>query len=474
MNHTDINVPLDPAIIVIFGVTGDLARRKLLPALYELQKNHLLHDTTRIVGIIRRKYTIETLLEDTQASIQAKGDVVDLQVLTALAKKIELFEMDPARADGYDDLRQRLDVIESNTNVCMTRLYYLAVPPQISTPIITHLGEHELNDKCEHGKMPRLLMEKPFGYDTTTARALIDLTRRYFTEAQLFRIDHYLAKETVQNIMAFRFHNPLFEDVWNASHITAITLAADEKLDIEGRANFYENVGALRDLVQSHLINVLSVVLMDRPLDATSSEAIHIERQRALDAIDTMPIDDIANHVIRGQYEGYRDEVQNPNSHVETFAALKLSSHLPQWQGVPIYIRTGKALAAKQTSVSIEFTSEIIDTEHTNQLIFHVQPNEGITAKLWIKKPGFGEELQLTSMHLDYEPVFATHGHPEAYERVFVDAKRGDNTLFSTSEEVLASWRILQPVLDAWAQNTNDVISYAKGSGGPDLTSITE
>lgn len=475
MNNKDFNLELSPATIVIFGVTGDLARRKLLPSLYELQKNGLLHPKTRILGITRRKFKLSWLLKDTKVGVRAKDGRVNNQVLKDLGKKVELYSMNAAQPDGYAGLKTYLDAIEKEVGLCMGRLYYLAVPPQISAPIITHLGENHLNHGCEKHHAPaRLLLEKPFGFDTKTAEELITTTRTYFDESQLFRIDHYLAKETVQNLVTFRFRNPIFEDIWDNRHIKSITIAAEEKLDIEGRANFYEQVGAMRDLVQSHLMNVLAVIMMDRPDDITDSKAIHTERQRVLDNIEPVPAARMQERMIRGQYAGYRQEVSNPSSSVETFVALKLFSRQTRWLNVPIYVRTGKALAAKQTSITVEFKAKAKDHDHTNQLVFSIQPNESITVQLWVKKPGFERELQVAPMQFSYKQVFDTHGHPDAYERVLVDSMRGNNTLFATSEEVMASWRILQPVLDYWATHTDDVVSYKKGSQGPDLSAITE
>lgn len=474
MDYTDFHLELTPATIVIFGVTGDLSTRKLLPSLYELEKNGLLHPKTRIIGVTRRTFKTAQLLKLSKQGIRDKDGRVIGNTLKSLGKKIETYEMNAASGEGYPGLKKYLDEIEAQAGLCMNRLYYLAIPPQVSAPIITHLGENGLNHGCtKHNTLSHLLLEKPFGFDTDTAQELIAVTRKYFAEKQLFRIDHYLAKETVQNLVTFRFRNPIFEDIWDSRHIKSISVIADERLDIEGRANFYEQVGAMRDLIQSHLLNVVSVVMMNRPKDITNSDDIHAERQRVLDAIEPVPANRVLERVIRGQYIGYREEVNNLTSNVETFAALELRSRQPHWQNVPIYVRTGKALAKKQTCIVIEFKPQAGDHIHTNQLVFYIQPNESITVQLWVKKPGFENELQVAPMQFNYQQVFDTHGHPDAYERVLVDAIRGDNTLFATSEEVMASWRIIQPVLDYWATTGDDLIRYAKGSDGPDMSSLT-
>lgn len=474
MSDTDSHLDLAPAVIVIFGVTGDLSTRKLLPSLYELEKNGLLHPKTRIIGITRRKFKVSQLLNDAKEGIRAKDGRVMSKTLKSLGRKLELYLMNSASGEGYPALKQYLDTVEDGSGVCMNRLYYLAIPPQISAPIITHLGENGLNHGCKkHDGLSNLLLEKPFGFDTKTAEELIETTRKYFDEKQLFRIDHYLAKETVQNIVTFRFRNPIFEDIWDNRHVKSITITADEKLDIEGRANFYEQVGAMRDLVQSHLLHVMSVVMMERPRDIMNSDDMHAERQKVLDNMEVVPANRILERAVRGQYTGYQKEVENPRSTMETFVGLKLYSRQTRWLDVPIYIRTGKALAAKQTSITIEFKPRAGDHDHTNQLVFSIQPNESIDIQLWVKKPGFETQLQIAPMQFNYGKVFDTHGHPDAYERVLVDAIRGDNTLFATSDEVMTSWRILQPVLDYWASHDDDVIPYKKGSCGPNLDTIT-
>lgn len=471
MDNTDFRFELAPAVIVIFGITGDLATRKLLPSLYELHKNGLLHEQTRIIGITRQHRTVSEILKLATPSIREKDSRLNNTVFKSLAKKLEIYLMNASESDDYPELRLHLDSIEDKTGLCMNRLFYLAVPPQISTPIITRLGENYLNKGCgQHQNGAHLLLEKPFGFDTKTAEELIDITTKHFNENQIYRIDHYLAKETVQNLVMFRFCNPIFEDIWTNHHIKSIEVVANEKLDIEGRANFYEQVGALRDLIQSHLLHVMSVILMDRPSDISDGDAIHTERLKILRNIEPVPADKISQRVIRGQYIGYKKEVNDDTSHTETFAALKLYSRTKHWGNVPIIIRTGKALSAKQTRITVCFQPKHADHGHTNQLTFYIQPNESIVVELWVKKPGFQRELQIAPMSFRYDQTFDSHGHPDAYERVLVDAIRGDNALFATSDEVMAAWQILQPVLDAWSTGGDDLVTYRKGSDGPDLS----
>lgn len=473
MDNTDFKLDLAPTIIVIFGITGDLATRKLLPSLYELQKNGLLHDKTKIIGITRRQQTVADILAAAEPSVRTEDGSVSADVMKALGKRIEMFPMQASLIDDYPKLGEYMDKIEAKAGLCINRLFYLAVPPQISMPIIAHLGQSGLRNGChKHGNSASLLLEKPFGFDYKTAQELIDTTTKYFKEEQIFRIDHYLAKETVQNLVTFRFRNPIFEDIWDNQHIESINIEANEKLDIEGRANFYETVGAMRDLVQSHLLHVLSVIMMDRPTDITNPDAMHKARLNALTQIEPVPADKIAERVIRGQYQGYREEVNNPRSQTETFVALKLYSANKSWSNVPLFLTTGKAMESKHTRITVSFRAKNSDHNHTNQLIFYIQPNESIVVELWVKKPGFVRDLQIAPMSFKYDQIFDTHGHPDAYERVLVDAIRGDNSLFATSAEVMAAWRVLQPVIDAWSKSPVDLVIYPKGSNGPDLNTL--
>jgi glucose-6-phosphate 1-dehydrogenase len=344
-------------------------------------------------------------------------------------------------------------------------LYYLSIPPRAYHPVIQLLGENGLNQSCQHNQADtRLLVEKPFGYDLASAEQLIAETSRHFKEEQIYRIDHYMAKETVQNILTFRFENPIFEALWNRDHIASIEISAKEKISIEGRAAFYEPLGALRDFVQSHLIQILGIVTMDQPA-VLDSEHIHANKQAALEQVETVPAGKITERVTRGQYRGYTDEVKNPGSKTETFAAVTVFIDNDRWQGVPVKLLTGKALDERKTEVKVAFRGAGADA--TNQLRFRIQPNEGIELDLVTKKPGFAYETQNTAMDFSYQNDFNNDGHPNAYERVLVDAVRGDHTLFATSQEILASWRILQPVIEAWETGASDLKIYEPGSGGP-------
>ena len=453
---------LEPAIIVIFGITGDLSKRYLLPSLYHLIKDGLLHEKTEIIGVTRGTLTAKELFDSVTLCGKDSSNVCDPEALKTMRDHTTMFQMNLTSAVDYASLHQKLDSIEASNGVCMNRLYYLSIPPQVYMPVIRLLGEQGLNTSCSHGRaMTRLLVEKPFGFNLKSAEELIQETSEVFGEEQIYRIDHYLAKETVQDILTFRFKNPIFEALWSRQYIASISISAHEKIGIEGRAAFYEPLGALRDFIQSHLLQVLAIVTMDKP-DVFDSQHIHIAKKQVMGRIEPIPPDKVGERVIRGQYIGYRDEVGNAESVTETYAAITVYIDSQRWQGVPIRLSTGKALSERKTEVRVSFHGA--SEESNNHLRFRIQPNEGIELDLVTKKPGFSDELQTTAMDFSYNHDFENHGHPDAYERVLVDAVRGDHTLFATSEEVLASWRVLQPVVDQWAKSSDDLVFYKPGA----------
>jgi glucose-6-phosphate 1-dehydrogenase len=464
------NPQLEPALIVIFGITGDLSGRYLLPALYHLMKDNLLHEHTEIIGVTRRDVSVDDLLNKTKFNVLEADEPVDQGVLDRMQSALTMFKMDLDDGAEYDRLKKHLDDIEDSRGMCMNRLYYLSIPPDVYQPIVAELGAHKLNNGCQHGKAEsRLLVEKPFGHDLPSAEKLIAETAKAFSEDQIYRIDHYLAKETVQNILTFRQHNPIFEANWSNQYIASIDIAAKETIGIEGRANFYEQTGALRDFIQSHLLQLLAAVTMERPT-SEGSEAIHAARLKLLHAVEPMPLDKVSKRTVRGQYDGYKAEVDNPSSTIETYAAIKLYIQNGRWEDTPITIRTGKALNERATTIDITFKHPEGTTHHPNVLTFAVQPREGIGVDLFVKKPGFDNEMQMVPMDFRYERNFGSGNHPNAYERVIVDAIRGDRTLFATGQEVLASWRILQPIIDYWSEHREDIEPYKPSSEGPELS----
>lgn len=461
--------PLPPTSLVIFGITGDLAQRKLLPALYNLASYGMLPDTFRIVGATRRTVTSADILQRLPEFIPD----IDKSVVAWLSARLKVVTMDLLDANDYVALGDTLDHIENKAGVCMHRLFYLAIPAQTYAPVVERLADAGLNQACQHGTSDsRLLIEKPFGFDTRSAEELIAILTEAFAEKQTYRIDHYLAKETAQNILTFRFNNAVFRGLWSNKHIQSITITASEKLGIEGRTIFYEQTGALRDLIQSHLLQLLALVTMEEPT-AFRADAIHKQKLALLQAITPIAPNMVAARSVRGQYDSYKTEVQSDHSTTETFAALRLEIANARWKGVPIIIQTGKALARKLIQIAIVF-GEKDHAEHTNTLTINIQPNEGIDLQLLAKEPGFNQAMHPVTMAFRYDQVFAGHTQPDAYERVIRDAIRGDRALFTTSDEVLVSWRIIEHVLAEWGKNDTGLQIYQKGSHGPDVSRLQQ
>lgn len=449
--------PIQPFILVIFGITGDLARRKVLPALYHLFKDGLLPDNIHIIGTSRQNLSNKQFLNEIELCVLEADHQCDPEVLKTFENKTEIIQFDPTNNQDYLKLTTLLDQIESKYNLTMNRLFYLSIPPAVYSLLVNKLGQHNI------GKNPRsrLLVEKPFGSDSKSANELINITSKHFKENQVYRIDHYLAKESAQNILTFRKYNPLFYDIWNNKHINDIQVIASESIGIEGRVHFYEQVGALRDLIQSHLMQLMALTTIELPDNINDANEIHKAKKNLLDSIMPPTIEAIKKTAIRGQYIGYRQEVNNPLSTVETYASIKLEINNKRWQGIPITITTGKALSTKKTEIIITFKSKHITG--INKLTFRIQPNDGIDIELLVKKPGFEQSLETAKMNFSYHDSFDKLVHPDAYERVLIDAARGDNMLFATSEEVLISWRILDPITSYWQQNDQDLKFYTPG-----------
>jgi len=445
---------LQPTLFVIFGITGDLSQRYLLPALYHLFKEDKLHPETEIIGITRRDVTAEELFEQVELCVNEVDKVCDPVVLKTMHDHTRMMQMDLGKTEDYTRLLQTLNAIEDEKGLCMNRLYYLSIPPQVYQPIITQLGAAGLNTSCQHGTAAtRLLVEKPFGYDLISAQDLIAETAKVFGEEQVFRIDHFLAKDTAQDILKFRFENPGLASLWNGDHVESVEIAASEQIGIERRVNFYEPLGALRDFIQNHLLQLLAVTLMDQPSTMTS-DAIHEARQALLDGLQPVPADQVGQRTIRGQYAGYREEVSNPDSMTETYADVTLFSSNQRWHDVAFRLWTGKKLSEKKSEVVINF-------KPSGSLLLSIQP----TAKIELSGDPATFPEALRDAVSQYRPPSNVRNN--AYERVLMDAVKGDRTLFATSDEVLASWRVLQPVLDEWAKNSSDIITYRPGSQGP-------
>lgn len=453
-----------PVLLVIFGITGDLAKRKLLPALYNLIRAELLPKHSQIIGVTRQDLTRDDVLAPLGA-IAGKKSEASLKAVERFKREFHLFKMDMAQAADYEKLKLMLDELETAKKQQFQRLYYLSIPPSVFDEVVGFMGKSGLQKPSGSAKLlPSLLVEKPFGYDLQSATSLIESTKKHFKESQIYRIDHYLAKEMAQNILDLRFHNPLFEGVWDKTHISKVTITAFEEIGIENRANFYEQTGALRDLVQSHLLQLLSLVATEKPRSLTSSQDVHTERLKVLQAIKPPEPYKVPEVSARGQYDGYREEVGNPHSTTETYAAVELFVETPRWEGVPFILRTGKSLHKKATRIDIKFGHD----QPNNVLRLQLQPNEGLYLDLQVKQPGHAREIRRMQMDFSYARTFPGVTSPEAYERVLLDAIRQDQTLFASSPEVLASWGIIEPILKEWSKSDTSLLNYRPGSTGPD------
>lgn len=416
--------------LVIFGVTGDLAQRKLLPALEQIFSTGDFNDLS-VIGVSRHKLHIKKVL---RASLHN----------TKLAKCMTGFSMDVSNPEEYLRLRSFIDLKKTEQ-----LLVYLSVPPVASAQIVDFLGEAGINTPNV-----KILFEKPFGVDLTSAREVITRTARFFDESQLYRIDHYLAKEMAQNIIALRGRNALFDNIWNNNFIESIEIIATEKIGIEGRAQFYEQTGALRDIVQGHLMQLLALTLMDIPDDFDWDKLPELR----LDAISQIEPADPAE-VVRAQYDSYQKEVKNPGSLTETFVSLNLTSTQPRWLDVPIRLVAGKSLDKKTTEIRIHLKK--MSEAQSNCIVFRIQPNEGIDIELFVKKPGYEHNFETRHLTMNFPDDTKL---PDAYEQVIVDAIRSRKSLFTCSGEVLRSWEILQPIQDNWNMDHTAPKVYKRGT----------
>lgn len=450
----------NPLLFVIFGISGDLAKRKLIPALYHLIAHADMPRDFKIIGISRQAdYSVDTLYSSVAEFLPAPNDYQ----LSYLKQHTAIVHNALAAKDDAQTLRTVLEQESLALGANVQRLYYLSIPPAAFPGLMQVLGTTGHNQPfANEPHQPRLLVEKPFGYNSESAAALIKSADAHFSEHQIFRIDHYLAKETAQNILAFRFKNSLFESIWNDRHIESIEIAAHETIDIEGRAAFYDNTGALRDIIQSHLIQLLALVMMDQPAELTST-AVHHKKLHFLQSLQPAE----PTKATRGQYNGYLQAVNNPRSTTETFARVHLSASSEQWRTTNIVLETGKALDKKATYIKVVFRA--LGTRDTpNVLTFELQPREGIALELQAKKPGLTNDTQAVHMEFTYDQSFDAPT-AEAYQRVIMDAIRGDQTLFATGSEIMAAWRAVDPVVALWAKSARGMRTYANGDSAPSI-----
>ncbi len=477
--------PGDPCAIVIFGATGDLTKRKLLPSLYNLRLNGLLPREFALVGVVRRSMDDEAFRDLMSAEIREFATAsIDPALWADFRARLHCVAGDLESPETFRRLGDRLAELDREHHTGGNALFYLATPPDVFGPLVRRLGEAGLTRE-EGSRWRRVVVEKPFGRDLESARSLNEEVTGVLRERQLFRIDHYLGKETVQNILVFRFANGIFEPVWNRRYIDHVQITVAEELGVEGRGGYYDQSGVLRDIIQNHIFQLLTLVAMEPP-SSLGAEAVRNEKVKVLDAIRPMQPEEILAATVRGQYgEGaaggrrvpaYRQEKDvSPRSNTDTYAALRLHVDNWRWAGVPFYVRSGKRMARRETLVSIEFKSPPlmlfrgagVESIERNRLEMRIQPDEGIALRMKAKIPGQAIRLADVDLRFGYQD-FGPQTPATGYERLLYDCMVGDATLFHRWDNVEAAWRIATPILDLWASlPARDFPNYAAGSWGP-------
>ncbi len=475
---------LEPCVLVIFGAAGDLTRRKLLPALYNLTREQALDERFAVIGYSRASQTDESFRDHLREAVASysRTQPLDEAVWQGFANRIGYVQGNFEDPEGYVALRQCLEALESRIGSEGNRLFYFATPPSAAPIILHRLQETGLLSESGAGApWTRVIMEKPYGRDLESASDLNRIVGEVLRENQVYRIDHYLGKETVQNILVARLGNTIFEPLWNRKHIDHIQITAAESIGVEGRGRFYDQTGVLRDMVQSHLLQVLSLCAMEPPVSFAADD-IRDKRVEVLRSLRAFTPEDVFSHVVFGQYRGYRDEENvDPRSRTPTYAAMKCYIDNWRWQGVPFFLRVGKQLSKRLTEISVVFRpvplclfgrDDVCQSLEPNVLTIRIQPDEGMALKIASKKPG--DRMDVGSVEMDFS-YSETYDHPikDAYERLLLDAIKGDATLFARRDEVEFAWRFVTPILRAWEEaSKRQPVFYAEGSEGPDEAEI--
>jgi glucose-6-phosphate 1-dehydrogenase len=469
--------------IVIFGASGDLTRRKLMPALYRLAYDRRLSAGFAVIGISRSPLTDDAFRKRMLDAVRqfSENTKVEEEVWNAFARGLFYVSGDIGDAALYQRLREKLAAVEQERHTGGNVLFYLSTQPSQYAPAAEGIGAAGL-DKGEGG-WRRLIVEKPFGHDLASARELSDSLHRVFDEAEIYRIDHYLGKETVQNILAFRFANGIFEPVWNRRYVSHVQITAAESIGVEGRGAYYQEAGALADMVQNHLLQVMATISME-PTASFRAASVRDERSKLLRSIRPMSPEQICENTVAGQYgpariggeeaPGFRQEPGvDPQSQTDTYAAATFFVENWRWAGVPFYLRTGKRLPKRVTEIAIQFNPAplaIFDGQSVqcspNLLIVRIQPEEGISLKFLSKRPGAGMHLRPVSMDFNYGSSFGERS-PSAYETLLLDAIMGDATLYTRQDMVEASWAVVEPIQNVWRETKHDFPNYPAGSWGP-------
>jgi len=447
-----------PTLIVIFGATGDLSTKKLIPAIFDLYNESMLPETFKVVGFSRGKRTDEEFRAFARGAILAKGHKHTSARVRDFVEHLHYHSGFFEDAEAYLSLGEHFIDLDKKFGGCSNKLFYLAVPPVSYEPILQNLADSGLTIPCSNKEgWTRVLLEKPFGNDIETAIKLDKMLGLLFREEQIFRIDHYLAKETIQNMLAFRFSNVLFEPTWNSEYIEKVEIKLLETAGVEGRGAFYDQLGALRDVGQNHILQMLAAVAMENP-GKLASETIRARRAEVLGSLAPVRKSEIAERTARGQYKGYRDaKGASPRSRTETYFRIEARINNERWRGVPFFLESGKKMGEKKTEVNVYFkkTGSCLcppdaEQHHQNILTFRIQPDEGISVLFWAKMPGFADVLEPRKMSFLYKQSEQDRELADAYERVLYDCIRGDQTLFTSTDEVLAAWKFITGIIEKW------------------------
>ncbi len=468
---------LDPTAIVIFGATGDLTGRKLAPALFNTMIDGALPEPTAIIGVSRSAMSAQQFADKLKGPLHENSrQKVTPEAWTKFAGMLDYVGGDFHEDKTYEQLKARLEAAEGK-GTKGNRVFYLSTPAAVFPLILEKLHQHKLIERAVQAPgvcACRVIVEKPFGRDLATARQLNEMIAGYVDESQIYRIDHYLGKETVQNILVLRFGNSIFEPIWNRNHVDFVEITAAESIGIEGRGAFYEQTGVVRDIIQNHLLQVMSLVTMEVPA-SFSADDIRDEKSQVLRSVRPLTLNEVANDCVRGQYRGYRDEEGvAKDSQTPTYAAMRFMIDSWRWQGVPFYLRAGKRLAERLTEVAIHFKSVplvLFKEEAAGSVLqpavltLRIQPHEGISLRFVAKVPGENINVGNVNMTMTYADAFK-RPISEAYERLLLDCMRGDATLFNRRDSVDRAWELIQPVLQVW-EATQGVERYEPGSTGP-------
>ena len=476
----------DPSVVVLFGATGDLAHRKVIPALYQLWRTNLLPHEFVVLALGRRPYDDAAYRAEVRASLERFSRVqpLDETASRAFESRITYHVLDFGDPAAFDALAVRLAEIDRDHGTAGNRLFYLATQPSAFSEIVAQLGRVGLDHETHSGGWRRIVIEKPFGHDLDSAHRLNREVGKVFREAQIYRIDHYLGKETVRNLLVFRFGNGIFEPIWNRRHIDHIQITVAESIGVENRGSFYEEAGASRDFLQNHLLQLLSLVAMEPPA-TFEADALRDEKVKVLRAIPDITAEQVRRDIVRGQYgpgwvagqpvPAYREEPDvDPDSETETFLAARLTIDAWRWSDVPFYVRVGKRLPKRSTEIAIQFKPVphrlFVDSStdpEPNLLAIRIQPDEGIMLRFGAKIPGLGIDIRSVTMDFTYGSAFAVDS-PDAYETLLLDALLGDASLFTRADEAETAWGIVDPIIDAWAAgDPPDFPNYDAGSWGP-------